>query len=306
MKTAVVTGANGFLGKALVKELCSREINVIAIVHTLSDNDVSITSGVRYIPCDLKHYVNLCDDLSAYEPDVFYHLAWEGTSGPKRADEKIQLSNVQGACDAARLASRIGCRRFVFASSIMEYEVDKAAKLMQDPGISAIYSTAKQTADYMSRIIAADNKIEFISGLISNIYGPGEKSPRLINSSIRKLLKGERLSLSPCEQMYDFIYIDDAARIFCEIGEKGKSGRIYYVGNRRVYPLKKFMEELRDVVAPDAVLGFGDIPFTGSGLTYNEFDKELLYNDTGFIPGVSFKKGVELTRDWIKAEGEYE
>jgi nucleoside-diphosphate-sugar epimerase len=300
MKTVVVTGAGGFVGRAVVKQLLSNGVNVISVIH--SDNVPAELNGSTVIKADMADYLNLKDELIRFSPDTFYHFSWAGTSGALRADEKIQLANVKGSCDAVRLASFINCKRFIFASSIMEYEVDVKIKNMESPGINMIYSTAKMAADYMARIIASDLKIEFVSALISNIYGPGEKTPRLINSSIRTLLAGKRLSLSPCTHNYDFIYISDAAKMFLEIGTKGSAGRTYYIGNRQVRKLKEFMEELRDIVSPGAELGFGDISTSGTNLDYSEFDKELLYQDTGCVPEVSFKEGIELTMDWIKEE----
>lgn len=301
MKVAVVTGANGFVGKAIVRELLSQNIKVISIVHTIPKKPEELV-GSQVIECDLNHYSGIVDQLCELKPDVFYHLAWKGTAGPLRGDERIQLSNVQGTCDAVRLAKAAGCHKFVFASSIMEYEVDAEIKAMRCPGVNSIYSTAKLTADYMARILASDLGIEYISALISNIYGPGEKSPRLINNSIRKLLNNEHVSLSPGKQMYDFIYITDAAKMFVAIGLKGISERTYYIGNQHPKPLKLFMEELRDVVKPGAKLGFGDYQFSGISLTYNEFNTNSLYLDTGIMPEISFSEGVRRTKEWIVKE----
>lgn len=298
MKTAIVTGANGFLGKAIVQELLEQSVQVISLVHSLHDSSEEIRNS-KIIECGLDDYLSVAEKIAVYKPDVFYHLAWAGTSGTLRADERIQLANVQGTCDAVRLAVSSGCSKFIFASSIMEYEVAAEINNMNSPGINSIYSTAKLSADYMGRIIANNLGIQYISALISNVYGPGEKSPRLINSSIRKLLNGEHLSLSPCEQLYDFIFITDAAKMFVAIGEKGVSGRIYYIGNQNVYPLKHFMTILRDEIDPKADLGFGDLPFNGVSLTYNEFNKELLCLDTGVKPMVPFSEGICITKKWI-------
>lgn len=301
IKTIVVTGAGGFIGRALVKKLVELSYQVVAIVHTL-DNTENAVEGARYIECSQDNYSSIIETLSEFSPDVFFHFAWMGTSGMLRSDEKSQLANVQGTCEAVKLASSAGCKRFVFASSIMGYEVDSEIKRMENPNVNSIYSVAKLTADYMARIISNHLQIEYISALISNIYGPGEKSQRLINYSIRKLLAGENLSLSTCEQLYDFIYISDAVRFFIAIAENGTPGRTYYIGNRKVYPLKKFMIELRDIVAPNAKLGFGEMPLNGAKLTYDEFDKDILFNDMGIETEISFSEGIKRTRDWIREE----
>ena len=301
MKVAVVTGANGFIGKAIVRELLSQNVKVISVVHTIPQNLTEL-EGSQVIECDLNHYSEITDQLCELKPDVFYHLAWKGTAGPLRGNERTQLLNVQGTCDAVRLAKAAGCHKFVFASSIMQYEVDAEIKAMRCPGVNSIYSTAKMTADYMARILASDLGMEYISALISNIYGPGEKSPRLVNSSIRKLLKGEHVSLSSGEQLYDFIFVTDAARMFAGIGTKGVPGRTYYIGNRQPRPLKDFLEELKDAVAPKAILGLGDLPFIGEGLTYEEFDTGLIYREIGIEPEISFIEGIKITKEWIVKE----
>jgi len=297
MRSAIVTGANGFVGRAVVNALRSNGIEVYCISHSelLPEDDHTII-------CDMDNYNDLPAFFDKAAPDVFYHFAWQGTSGKARSDEKLQLKNVEGTCSAVRAAARIGCKRFVFASSIMEFEVDSTIKAQRNPSISDLYSTAKLTADYMARIIAADQKIEYISSMISNIYGPGEKSVRLINSCIKKLIAGEHVSLSPCNQLYDFIYITDAANMFVAIGDKGVPGKLYYIGNAKVRPLKEFMSEMRDVVAPGAELGFGEIPFNGVSLSYDEFDKESVYKDTGIKPLVPFTEGIRLTKDFIVKE----
>lgn len=296
MKSAVVTGANGFVGNAVVEALLSIGVEVFAVTHSAQKKNC------HSIICDMENYSELPTYLQGFSPDVFYHFAWDGTSGVLRGDEKVQLKNVDATCSAVRAAAKIGCKRFVFASSIMEYEVSATINAMKNPRISDLYSVAKLSADHMARIIASDLNIEYNSGLISNIYGPGEKSVRLINSSIKKLLNNERLSLSPCNQLYDFIYISDAARMFVGIGDKGIPGKEYYIGNTKVRPLKEFMTEMGDVVAPGMELGFGDIPFNGVSLSYEEFDKGRIYEDTGIEPLVSFAEGIRLTKEFILKE----
>ena len=100
----------------------------------------------------------------------------------------VQLKNIEYSCQAVQVAKRLGCKRFVFAASIMEYEISKLMETNRSIGINTLYSTSKITAEYMLRAIADNMGIEYVGGIISNIYGPGERSPRLVNTTIRKLL----------------------------------------------------------------------------------------------------------------------
>ena len=62
--------------------------------------------------------------------------------------------------------------------------------------------------------------IRFFWPLI-NTYGEGEKSTRLINTTIRKIVLGEEPALSNGNQYYDFVHVEDVAHALYLIAEKG-------------------------------------------------------------------------------------
>lgn len=301
MKKAIVTGANGFVGTAICKELSKQGTKVIAIVKDENENITQIKdlAGLRVVYCDLSQFKNLGNIISERDIDVMYHLAWVGCSGPVRGDSDIQTDNVKHTCDTVRACKDIGCKRFVFAASLMEYETETLMQTELTPGINSLYCTAKIAADYMARAIAGSLGIDYIRAVISNIYGAGEKSPRLVNTSIRKLLNNEHCAFSAGEQLYDFIYVTDAARMFAALGDSGKSNKTYYIGDSPK-PLKEYLTELKDTVMPGAELGLGELPFEGVSLTYEEFDKNAVYEDTGIKAEISFAEGVRKTAEWIK------
>lgn len=304
MRKAIVTGANGFLGAALCRKLSLCGVEVIAVVRNeMSDiSAIEGLQGVNIVYCDMSEYVRLGEVISDRDVDIFYHFAWEGSAGALRGDERVQLKNVEYSCDAMRGCSEIQCKRFVFASSIMEYEVNALLENRISPSINSIYSCAKSVANQMLRILAADKQIIYFGTVISNIYGPGEKSPRFINSTIRKMLRGEHCSFTTGEQMYDFVYVDDAVEYLYAIGEKGKENQIYYIGSLKPKPLKEFIQEMVEQVNPALEIGFGEIPFQGISLTYQEFDIYAVKNDTGIEPVVNFADGIQRTMEWVKGE----
>ena len=302
MKKAIVTGANGFIGTALCRELSNQGISVIAVVRNEEENISNIENlkGLRVVYSDLSEFKNLNEKISDRDIDVLYHLAWVGSAGPLRGSADVQFNNIKYTCDTVKACSKMNCKRFVFASSIMEYEIEAVMATDATPGINTLYSSAKVSADYMARTIAGSLGVDYIRAVISNIYGPGELSPRLVNTSIRKLLNGEHCAFSAGEQTYDFIYIDDAAKTFVAIGEKGIANRTYYIGSQNPKPLKEFLCELRDQIDPNIEIGLGEIPFNGVSLTYNEFNVHAVKEDTGFVPTVSFAEGIQNTIEWIK------
>lgn len=305
MKKAIVTGANGFIGTALCKELSDNGIEVIAIIRNVEEN----ISKIQYLPkvkivyCDLSDFRNLSTYVLDRDIDVLYHLAWVGSAGPLRGDSDVQIRNIQFTCDTVKACAEMNCKKIVFASSIMEYEIEAIMATDTTPNINTLYCSAKMAADYMARTIAGAMGIEYIRAVISNTYGPGEMSPRLINTSLRKLMSGEHCAFTAGEQIYDFIYISDASKTFLAIGEKGVTDRTYYIGSQTPKALKEFLCEMRDQVDPAIPIGLGEIPFKGVSLTYNEFDIYAVKSDTGFVPQVSFAEGIKKTMEWIKEVG---
>ena len=302
MKKAIVTGANGFVGTALCRELCRQGIQVIAVVRNKTEfiRKTKDLPGLTVVYSDLSRFRNLAEMIPDRDVDILYHLAWEGSAGMLRGDSDVQINNVRYACDTVKTCADMGVRRFVFAASIMEYEINAVMDTDVTPGINTLYASAKTAADYMARAIAGSLGIDYIRAVISNIYGPGEMSPRLVNASLKKMISGEHCAFSAGEQLYDFIYIDDAAGAFAAIGERGKANRTYYIGSQEAQKLKYFLIEMKNQIDPEMEIGLGEIPFHGISLSYEEFDRNAVKDDTGFVPQVSFAEGIRNTVDWLR------
>ena len=302
MKNVIVTGANGFIGKTLVNALLGKGYRVVALDVRFDDvlvNDERVTC-VNVLN---KEVVELKNEIPDDEYMCFFHLAWAGTSGPARADYAVQLNNVKLACDYIKLCSEIGCRRVVYASSINEMETYEYLQSDNiEPAGDYIYGTGKLAAHLMGETVAMLNGIEFIPVIITNIYGVGEKSARMIYTSVNKLLHKEHCSFTAGYQTYDFIYITDAINSIIAVAEKGKAFNRYYIGSGEPKPLREFLLEMRDIVDPDAELGLGDIPFKGVDISYDQFDLKKVERDTGYKNEVPFAEGIRMTAEYIRGE----
>lgn len=302
MKT-IVSGATGFVGQWLVKELLRQGDKVTIIVRDNAHIPTEWSGNVDIVSTNLKEMSSLTEkDFKDEAADIFFHFAWDGTSGDMRADINKQLQNVSAACSAVEIAKKLKCKRFINAGSIMEYEAMQY--IPSDgamPGMGNIYSTAKMTADFMAKTVAVKNGIEYVNVIISNIYGAGEKSARFLNSTIRKMLKNEPISLTHGNQLYDFIYASDAARAIVLVAKNGEKFSSYYIGNKKQYPLKAFVMEMKKILQSDSELEFGKIPFVGAELTYKEFNT-LQLEKLGYTSKVTFEDGVKMTRNWILEE----
>ncbi len=302
MKKAIVTGANGFIGRAVVSELINQNVQVWALTRHGDENNFLQSDKIKGIQFDLSNITLIKKSIPFDDYDVFYHLAWDGTSGSARNDIDLQLKNAQWTVDALRVAKELGCKRFVGVGSIMEDETIAAAFSQGNkPGMSYIYGGGKLIAHVMCKSVAAEIDFDLIWCKITNAYGKGETSPRLINSTIRKIIAGETPRFTSGTQNYDFIYIDDVARAFHLIGELGKPFHEYLIGSSKSGPLREFLLQMKAAIAPNVDFIFGDVPFSGINLDISKFDCSKTEIDTGFKAEVSFSEGVKLTKDWIES-----
>ncbi len=302
MENVIVTGANGFIGKTLVNALLEKGYHVVAL-DIRFDDVLANDNRVTCVNVMNKEVAALAEDIPHQEYRCFFHLAWAGTSGPARADYTVQLNNVKLACDYIMLCSEIGCKRVVYASSINEMETYEYLQSDDiEPAGGYIYGTGKLAAHLMGETVAKLNRIEFIPVIITNIYCVGEKSARMIYTSINKLVHKEHCSFTAGHQTYDFIYITDAINSIIAVAEKGKAFNRYYIGSGEPKPLREFLLEMRDIVDPEAELGLGDIPFKGVDISYDQFDLKKVERDTGYQNEVPFAEGIRMTAEYIRGE----
>ncbi len=304
MKKAIVTGANGFVGSHVCKKLSEKGVKVYAIIKDTDENisNIEALDNLEIVYCELDEIETLFDKISDRSVDVFYHFAWVGVSSTLRCDENVQMKNAIWTARALRTADKMRCKKFVNAGSIMEKETYLAVCTQgSQPSIGYIYGAAKLFARSICKPIASTLDIDLCWAVITNTFGVGEFSSRFVNSTLRKIIAGEPLQFTAATQNYDFIYIDDVARAFVAIGEYGKPNKEYTIGSGNARPLKEFIIELLQTLAPDAVPLFGDVPFTGVNVPLEAFDTTDIEQDCCFKPTTSFVDGIKLTMDWLKS-----
>lgn len=278
---------------ALANYALSRGDEVTVIVNPASKRLDKVPCGANVLKCDLADYKALSCDLNA---DIFFHLAWEKTTSGGRDDVYSQLKNVEYSLDALNLAKRLGCKCFVGTGSQAEYgKVSKDLSGNTPTNPESGYGIAKYTAGKMCALLAKNLGLRFCWTRILSIYGENDNPNSLISYVIDTLLKGEKPSLTKCEQVWDYMYADDCARALYLVGEKGLDGKTYVLGSGEKRKLCDYVRAVRDAINPNLPLGFGEKEYYPHQPMYLCADTTDLQKDLGFVLGVTFEQGIEKT-----------
>jgi UDP-glucose 4-epimerase len=303
MKRAIVTGATGPLGIALIKHLAGLGVHVAAIINPLSRRieDVPLLDNTEIIKCDLAE-LNLLSSRLQRGFDAFYHLGWSATDSRETRDNPLtHAKNIIFTLDAVKLAHALGCGVFVGAGSHVETAGIEGADVSDNLSVGEeSYGIAKRAAGKLGARLCGQLGLRHCWGRVHSIYGPGERETTAIMYCIHTLLQGKKPSLTKGEQLWDYLYSADCARALCLIADRGRHGGAYSIGSGQVRPLREYFECIRDCINPSLSLGLGDRDYPPGQPMRLCADIRMLTEDTGFVPEYSFEEGIRETIDWVR------
>ena len=302
MEKVIITGPTGAIGIALIKKLIAEETFVIAVCHkgTSRIGNIPKSEYVDIVECDLEEIIRLPQLLNCNEKyGCFVHLAWAGTAGDARNDAGLQIKNIQYTIDAVEAAAELGCERFVGAGSQAEYGRFEG---ILKPDTATFpengYGIAKLCAGQLSRIRCEQLELDHIWTRILSVYGPCDGENTLISSLVKKLRNGDRVSCTKAEQIWDYIYSEDAADAMIKLMQHGKNGKTYLVASGESRQLKEYIEIVKGCIDPRADIGYGEIPYSDKQVMNLRADISDLISDTGFSPRYGFEEGISKLLKW--------
>ena len=300
MHKVVVTGATGFLGSWLVQELLKNRVEVVLIVR---DRDKLLPEFKSNERCTVieKNIQNISIDDFDFDNryDVFYHLAWEGTSAEQKNATQVQINNIELALKALELCKKLGCKKFIAAGTVAEhFFCNDIMNVNAKQTPNDMYGAAKTAVYYLLEVRARQLGQPFIWMIIPSTFGERRKDNNIITYTIIKLLNKERPQYGDLEQMWDFLYAGEVAKAMYLIGEKGQTEKIYGIGSGEYRPLKEYIYMVRDLIDPTLELGIGEIPEMSKQTFSSCVNTYDLIKDTGFKPSINFEDGIKKTIDY--------
>ena len=294
MQKIVISGATGVLGAALIRCAKKQGFDIVCIVRKDSERAKTLiaSNSVDILQADLKDYNMLTPVIT--DCDVFIHLAWEKTFGNARDDVDAQVCNIQYTLDAVRLAKRMGCKVFIGAGSQAEYGPVQCPLTGDTPvHPESGYGIAKYTAGRLSALLCTQLGIRHNWLRILSVYGPNDAPYTLVSYVINELKNRRSPELTKCEQMWDYLYADDAAQAILAVAQKGIHGKTYPLGSGVPRKLSEYIKIIRDIINPGIELNFGAKEYYPHQPMYLHADITELTQDTGWKPEISFEEGIK-------------
>ncbi len=293
-KKILITGASGFIGSHLCRELIKRGCEV----HAVSRKKRGTTCvEMRWWQIDLTDGQEVENLFIRLKPDFIYHLA-SFVAGSRDLSDVIPMvnNNFITSVNILNAASKIGCQRLFLAGSMEEPDSGNPEVVPGSP-----YAAAKWASSAYGRMFHALYQVPVVILRIFMVYGPGQQDlKKLIPYVITCLLREEFPKLSAGQRMVDWIFVEDVvAALVAAAQAKDIEGKTIDIGSGELISVKTIVESLFRIINPTISPHFGalaDRQLEQTRVADRRLSKSLL----GWDPTISLDEGLERTVKWYK------
>ena len=321
----LVTGATGFTGGHLARQLRGRGYPVRALVRDAARGRELETAGIEIVTGDLRDPTSLGE--AARGADVVYNIAalYRQAGLPDQVYHAVNAGGVGALIDAAAAA---GVRRVVHCSTVGVHgdvqhpPADEEAPLR--PG--DIYQVAKVEGERIAREASARTGVEVVIARPTGIYGPGDR--RLLKL-FRGVARRRFVILGNGRIFYHLTYIDDLVEGLRLCGEtSAAAGRTYILAGGEVTTLNELAALIAEEAhVPPPRLHLPVWPFWLAGAACEAlcaplgiepplyrrrvdfftksraFDITRARRELGYDPQVGLREGIRRTLEWYRSAG---
>ena len=225
MRTVLITGASGFIGRRTVRACLARNWRVIGLDrHPSAFEADAYTHLVHAVTPDVPLPVT----LAGQTVDAAILLAWP-VDPARYLHSPDNLGALAATIAIARAVLDSGCPVLVGVGTCAEYALaDQGVRLREDHALrpETLYAVCKTAAHQVLEQLGRPSRATITWARIFNPFGPGEPSARLLPSIARTLAAGEDFMAASGRQVRDYIYVDDVASALAVCVEGGLPGPI--------------------------------------------------------------------------------
>ena len=328
--TVVVTGAAGFIGSYLSKNLLDSDssIKIIGIDCITDYYDVSLKEerlnmlsnyGDRFnfIKGDISDKSLIDEIFSKYKPDVVVNLAAQaGVRYSITNPDAYIKSNLIGFYNILEACRHNPVKHLVFASSSSVYGTNKKVPYSTEDKVDnpvSLYAATKKSNELMAHAYCKLYKIPATGLRFFTVYGPMGRPDMAYFKFTNKLVKGEPIEIYNMGDMYrDFTYIDDIVKGIVNVMQKspdetedGAPYKIYNIGNNKPESLMYFVETLEKCLINEGIISEPGkkvlLPMQPGDVYQTYADVKELEKDFGFKPSTSLETGLANFSKWYKS-----
>jgi len=285
---AVVTGATGFIGRYLVKELLQAGYNVTAVVR--DDKGIIPTDGLTVIRSALE-------DLSAKDLpgkyDVLFHLGWHGVNREEIDSDPVHEASYNISLRCLEIARQIGCRAFCDSGSRSEY--GQTGRMSEDAECTPADAYGRWKLRFYEHAydLCERASMEYLHYRIFSVTGVGDHEWSLVSTACRRFLDDQRMEFGPCLQLWNYMAAEDAVKAMRMAYERIgtiKGNRILNIASRDTRILRDFIEEIYHITNSRSELFFR--PLGDSPLYHVEPDIRKLIELVGWKDEIPFREQI--------------
>lgn len=295
----IITGAYGFLGSHVVRQ-CAK-FGFTPIVLERSESNKAKLENLDFISLQYHNLDdnNLIESLNEYNPEGFIHIAWKGIDNLSRNNQDQITYNLPFAIKTIELANAVGCRQWIGIGSLSEYgKTTERVNENHCPHPLSLYAKSKLAACWASSALCQSFNMKWAWIRIGSIFGPGDADHWLIPYVINSLLKGIAPKLTPSEQIWDYLYVDDAAEAILNVMQIQAEG-IFNLGSGVEITIKELIELIISKLQFSPKPQFGALPYSPEQIMYMVADISKITKVTKWKPAVTLSQGIENTVSFL-------
>ena len=298
LKNVILTGGTGLTGNALLRYLLKQNVSVTVLVrkNSIRLGNIPNHPNVKIVFCNLDEYSVADDLLKGVSYDAFFHLAWDGSMGDKKVDNRynvsLQMSNLNYLLQAVELCNRIGCKKFIATGSQAEYGLVKDSINENTPCFpNTAYGAAKVCAHGMAEILCDKYGISLIWIRLFSIYGPHDGAQSLVDTAVKEMInKKKSIAYSSGEQEWNYLYSFDAAKAIYLLADRLNHSDTFCVASAKGRKLKEYINCIHETVDNKIVPRFGE---KESGPVELNVDISKLEREIGAFEEYTFEEGIK-------------